>query len=155
MNPILEQKIKEYIAAGEGDSLLILKKLNERPVAYQGQTVPRVQFPSEYKLYSLLVPSIVTFEEMVAVQGSKVDYVTQKLISMFDTVPLEQKLGILALQGQLQMAFTECEKAGSAMFSDPKFMQQTEVVPMPIESPSFLEANNLDEPSEQEIRDVR
>lgn len=155
MNPILEQKIKEYIAAGEVDSLLVLKKLKERPVTYQEQTVPRAQFPSEYKLYSLLVPKIVTVPEMVAAQGSKVDYVTQKLVSMFNAAPLEQKLGILALQGQLQMSFMECEKAGSSMFSDPKFMQQTEVVSVAVEGQSFLEANGLEEPSEEEIREVR
>lgn len=155
MNPILEQKIRELIAAGEGDSLKILQKLNERSVTYQDQTVPRAQFPSEYKLYSLLVPSIVTVEEMVAVQGSKVDYVTQKLISMFNTVSLEQKLGILALQGQLQMAFVECEKAGSLMFSDPKFMQQTEVVQIPVQGQSFLEENGFEVPDESEIRGVK
>lgn len=155
MNPILEQKIREIIATGEGDSLKILQKLQERPVTYQEQTVPRAQFSSEYKLYSLLVPSIVTVEEMVAVQGSKVDYVTQKLVSMFNSVPLEQKLGILALQGQLQMAFMECEKAGSLMFSDPKLMQQTEVIQVPIEGQNFLEENGLEVPDESEIRGVR
>lgn len=155
MNPILTQKIKELIATGEGDSLKILQKLQERPVTYQDQVAPRAQFPSEYKLCQLLVPSIVTLEEMVAVQGSKVDYVTQKLISIFNAAPLEQKLGILALQGQLQMAFMECEKAGSLMFSDPRFLQQTETVQVAVQGQSFLEENGLEVPDESEIRGVR
>lgn len=155
MNPILVTKIKELMSEGYTDTLQILRKLNERPVSIQEQTVARTQFASEYKLYQLLVPSIVTLEEMLAVQGGKVDYVTQKFVTIFNAAPLEQKLGILALQGQLQMAFLECEKAGSAMFNDPKFMQQTEVILAPVEGLSFLEKMGLDEPSEQEIRDVR
>lgn len=155
MNPILVTKIKELMSEGYTDTLQILRKLNERPVSIQEQTVARTQFASEYKLYQLLVPSIVTLEEMLAVQGGKVDYVTQKFVTIFNAAPLEQKLGILALQGQLQMAFLECEKAGSAMFNDPKFMQQTETVSVSVEGQSFLEANGLDEPSEQEIRDLR
>lgn len=155
MNPLLEQKIKEIQQGGIIDSLAILKKLNERPVTYQEQTVPRAQFPSEYKLYSLLVPSIVTIQEMMGVTGGKIDYVSQKMVSMFNAAQLEQKLGILALQGQLQMAFLECEKAGSLMFNDPKFMQQTETIQVAVQGQSFLEENSLEEPSEQEIRDIR
>lgn len=155
MNPILEEKIREIIATGEGDSLKILQKLQERPITYQEQTVPRAQFPSEYKLYSLLVPTIVTIQEMMGVTDGKIDYVSQKMVSMFNAAPLEQKLGILALQGQLQMAFSECEKANSLMFNDPKFMQQTEGVQIPVRGQSFLERNGLEAPDESEIRGVR
>lgn len=155
MNPILTAKIKELISQGHTDTLQILRKLNERPVSVQNQTIARPQFASEYKLYQLLVPSIVTLEEMLGVQTGKVDYVTQKLVTMFNAAPLEQKLGILALQGQLQMAFLECEKAGSLMFSDPNFLQQTQTVPTPVEGQSFLEASGLPPPSEAEIAEVK
>ena len=155
MNPILEQKIRELIAAGEGDSLKILQKLNERPVTYQDQTVARTQFPSEYKLFQLLVPAIVTVEEMAAVTTGKIEYVVQKMVAMFNAAPLEQKITILALQGQLQLALLECEKVGSQMFNDPKFLQRTEVIQVPVEGQSFLEEHGLTEPDESEIRGVR
>ena len=155
MNPILTAKIKELISQGHTDTLQILRKLNERPVSVQNQTIARPQFASEYKLFQLLVPAIVTVEEMAAVTTGKIEYVAQKMVAMFNAAPLEQKITILALQGQLQLALLECEKVGSQMFNDPKFLQQTEVIQAPVEGQSFLEENDLEAPDESEIRGVR
>lgn len=152
MNPILKQKIQEIRESGIVDSLKILQELNKPSQTTVSETLQRPQYQYEARLYNLLVPNVVTLEEMLSYQGDKVAYVSSKLKQMFAAADIENKLSILALSSEVQNAFIEVRESGSKAFSDTMFMQPTVTVDTISLGPSWLEQNNITT-TEEEIRE--
>ncbi len=153
MHPTLRQKIIELRESGETDSLRILEALKAPSRTDSTYQVARPQYPYEARLYSLLVPTVVTLDEIVSYQGDKVLYVSAKLKQMFAAADIENKLNILALSSEVQNAFLEVRESGSKAFSDPDFMRPTVAVDKIENGPSWLEENGFSV-SEEEIREV-
>lgn len=156
MHQTIKDKIIELYRGGTTHYRDIQDAIRNPTTISQPQTVPRSAYPLEAELYQLLIPTVVTLEEIVA-QPAKTEYVRNKLNTMYDLVPAASKPDILALSLRVTSVFEAVTAAGSQAFNDPEFMQPTRTVDVLIPQPSWLTANGFsdtDLPPKYEILDL-
>ena len=152
MNSILKTKIKELYGIGFKSVESILAELNKPSTVTESYELARLAYEYETELYNILIPNIVTLQELLPLnKKERLDLVQSKLLPAFTAAAADQKAQVLAISMRVSILNQRIEENGSAGFSDPNFLQESSSETRLIAGPSWLEENGFLSPSREEI----
>ena len=152
MNEQLKSQIKSLYGAGFKSAEAIIGELTRPSTSTETYEVARPAYEYEVELYHILIPNVVTIQELMPLnKKERLDLVQSKLLTAFGAAPAEQKAQVLAISMRVSILNQRIEENGSTGFSDPNFLQQNSTESRSITGQSWLETNGLTAPSNQEI----
>ncbi len=153
MNDIIKQKIKSLYSSGFRSIERIKQVLAKPTPATESVELYRPAYAYEAELYHLLIPNVVTIQELGPLdKKARLDLVQTRLLSMFSAAENSQKANVLALSMRVTALNDRIESSGSAGFSDPNFMQEYSTEVRAVDGPSWLEQNEFSLPSDEDIK---
>ena len=152
MNEQLKSKIKSLYAAGFKSAESIISELTRPSTSTETYEVARPAYEYEVELYHILIPNVVTIQELMPLnKKERMDLVQDRLLAAFNAASSEAKSQVLAVSMRVSILNERIEDNGSSGFSDPNFLQPYSTETRPVNGPSWLESNELVAPTTEEI----